>query len=89
MVEVAATREGLVDPSRRDTSTYFASWQDGGRFASESPYQLPAEAWERLRGNEELAYRVWTSASTGGWRSVAASTPDDDIGRAPVMRITD
>ena len=60
--EVAATADLLDQESGQSLDESYASWEDGG-FLSDSSYQLSDAAWERIRGNDRLFYRAWTTSS--------------------------
>ena len=70
--EVAATADLLDQESGQSLDEYYASWEDGG-FLSDSSYQLSDAAWERIRGNDRLFYRAWTTSSATEWTDTLAT----------------
>jgi hypothetical protein len=90
VVEVATSAE-LFDTANngatRDETNFYASDADTGGFLSELEYQLPAAAWQRLRGADALYYRIFTSASDQGWVDWDVSTADNLYFDAPSVRL--
>jgi hypothetical protein len=90
VVEVATSAE-LFDTANsggmRDDTNFYASDAESGGFLSEPDYQLPAAAWQRLRGAAALYYRIFTSASDQGWVDWDVSTPDSAYVGAPSVRL--
>src|SRR5215216_4202066 len=55
-----------ANSSRRTPQTHYGSWQDTP-FMSSASYTLSQTVWTQLKGNAQLHYRLWTSASNSGW----------------------
>jgi hypothetical protein len=94
-VEVA-TRPELFNhatyASQRNDDNFFGSWRAMPfGFASVYPtsYQLPAQAWERLRRNAtRLYYRLWATDSPNSWVNSVTATPDSGTSAAPMLSLT-
>lgn len=72
----------------RTPETAYGSWEDMLSQAA-STFDLPAQAWQRLRGADRLYYRVhtgWDQDWTGG---SLVSTPGDESASAPSTELTD
>jgi N-acetyl-anhydromuramyl-L-alanine amidase AmpD/heat shock protein HslJ len=83
---------GLFDADRADErsgSTWYSSWGDPDapvRLEGEI-YWLPEPAWEHLRGNDRLWFRIGTTPAEDSWDGYVVSTADDDGDNAPSFRI--
>jgi metacaspase-1 len=90
IIEVA-TDASLFDTSnasdRRDDGNFYGSWSDQNHF-SDPHYTLPADVWDRLKGADQLYYRVGSVATPAGWTNYQVSTEDDDYQSAPSIMIT-
>lgn len=88
-VEIA-TQPELFDANghghERNSGNFYASWTTG--LSSTSPWQMPQEAWERLRGASRLHYRAHVADSTA-WANHAVTTPDGAGASAPSLSITE
>lgn len=87
-VEVA-TGWQLFDGSHdadRTADTFFASWE-ASPLLEGSSYDLPDDAWQRLRAADRLYYRVH-SATDSSWTDWQVSTPDDEAADAPWIEVT-
>ena len=71
--EIAARRELLDVESGQPLSEYYASWEESP-FMSAPVYTLPQTAWDRIKNNNQLFYRVWTSSSATDWVNTISST---------------
>ena len=72
-VEFAARPE-LLDTRPAGSSEYYASWNDSTQLMSSPAYTLPQGAWDRIKNNDKLYFRVWTSSSQSDWVNTLAST---------------
>jgi hypothetical protein len=83
-----ATEEGRPAPAE-----FFASWEDGLRSVPEGEervvFPVPPEAWKRLHDNQQVFYRLVTSASADAWRDVEWSYPTDSDAAPPSVAIVD
>jgi hypothetical protein len=77
----------------RTSDNFYASWDDPdpavpARYTSPT-YHLPRYAWDSLKVNDKLYYRVGTtkSADPDRWDNYLASTTDGDAAQAPSMNI--
>jgi hypothetical protein len=80
-----ASDAGIFDDYDQGTDgTFYATWQDSDapNRHTESSYTLPDAAWERLRGNSELHYRIGVTAQEDSWDGW-------DVSTARSVRITD
>jgi len=82
--------------SRRTADLFYGSWESGliRMTGSSAVYQLPADAWTRLRGTaeaqrqENLFYRVLTAASDNRtWSNAQASTADTEYREARFIKL--
>jgi subtilisin family serine protease len=92
-VEVATQRE-LMDElghaADRRSDNFFAAWEaEPLRSAPTYPaaYQLPADAWERLKYAPALYYRAWSSARASEWSDPRPSLDAGDFAQAPSVEI--
>lgn len=73
----------------RASSNWYSSWDDPQapvRLVGEL-YWLPDEAWEALRGNDLLWFRIGTTPAEDSWDGYTVSTADDDGYSAPSLQI--
>ncbi len=81
-VEVAA-RADLFDSAgagdMRTDANFFASWQTGGLLNAPS-FQLPDDAWARLRSADRLFYRMLSSSDQSAWSNVMVTPPSGAAG---------
>ncbi len=86
-VEVA-TRAELFDNaahgSERNSSNFFASWQEA--LSEFSPYQLPDSAWQQLSNADRLFYRAHV-ADDNAWSNHATTTSGASSASAPFVTI--
>ncbi|MES2462221.1 MAG: hypothetical protein V4671_16670 [Armatimonadota bacterium] len=88
----AATRadllhRGLYGHLRTDDN-FYASWRVLPHRSGRS-FTLPADVWERLRGADQLFYRLWQSDEANRWSNPSATTADRDCRQAPFIQIVD
>jgi hypothetical protein len=78
-----------ANAAKRNAANFFASWTSGliGPVVS-STYAIPSEAWEQLRSNDALYYRVLSSSSGDSWQSAKASTSDGGVFSAGKIQVT-
>ena len=90
IVEISADPAlfGSTD-GRDDAGRWYASWNDPDAPARycEDVYWIPTAAWENLKGNDKLYFRIGTTSSETDWSDYAVSTQDDCGSDAPSMAI--
>ncbi|NPV63857.1 MAG: S8 family serine peptidase [Methanotrichaceae archaeon] len=77
--------------AERKPSNFYGSWMEEGLIEvhGTTMYTLPRKAWELLRNNERLFYRIVTSATfTPQWSNVLYSISDLQAADAPWIEIT-
>jgi len=74
----------------RTAENFYGSWEDPDAPAryTDSTYTLPDAAWEQLKQNDRLYFRIGTTTSEDSWDDYAVSTGDDDGANAPSLEIT-
>src|SRR5262249_46635197 len=76
--------------SQRDDSNFFGSWRTAPfSFAWNYPasYELPIEAWNRLRGAGRIYYRLLATDSPNSWVNQVTTTPDQAHQGAPFIEV--
>jgi hypothetical protein len=90
--EITSDPACFGDSSKRTNHNFYASWGDPQAKArnTEPHYTLPSYAWEALRTNDKLYFRVGTtsSADPDRWDNYLVSTTDGDAASSPSMTIT-
>lgn len=74
----------------RTTATWYASWADPGAPAryTDTSYTIPQKAWDNIKGNDKLYYRVGSTSSLTAWDNYQVSVTDGDAPTsAPSIRI--
>lgn len=84
--EIAARRELLDAESGQPLSEYYASWEESP-FMTAPVYTLPQTAWDRIKNNNQLFYRIWTSSSAADWVNTISSTGDAGSSAAPSIQV--
>ena len=86
-VEIACRAE-LFDNdkhgSERTEANFFASWEQG--MLSEVPFTMPADAWDRLKLEDQLYYRVHV-ADDNNWANYGVSVGDEASANAPMIAV--
>jgi hypothetical protein len=86
-VEIAS-RADLFDQAahgdERDAHNFYASWEQG--MLDEVPFTMPSDAWERLKVENQLYYRVHV-ADDNSWSNHGVSVADNDAANAPFIKI--
>lgn len=78
--EITSDTRNFGDFSGRTTSNFYASWADPGAQArmTDPAYTLPPGAWNALKDNGTLYYRVGSTTSLTGWDNYLISVTDAD-----------
>ncbi|MGB9927608.1 MAG: S8 family serine peptidase [Methanosarcina sp.] len=87
-VEVATRAElfnNSAHGSERNQNNFYASWTTG--LESTTPYTLPTDVWERLKGTDRLFYRLHV-ADDNSWSNYGNTVDDEQAESAPNIQIT-
>lgn len=80
--EITSDTENFGNVANRTSGNFYASWYDVNVPAryTDKAYTLPSSAWEALKGNDKLYYRVGstTSQAAAEWKNYLVSTTDGD-----------
>jgi len=78
--EITSDTRNFGDLSARTTSNFYGSWADPSARArmTDVTYTLPQSAWDALKGNNVLYYRVGSTSSLTGWDNYLVSVTDTD-----------
>lgn len=78
--EITSDTRNFGDLSVRTTSNFYGSWADPSARArmTDVTYTLPQSAWDALKGNNVLYYRVGSTTSLTGWDNYLVSVTDTD-----------
>src|SRR5262249_19566949 len=90
MVEVTSDPELFGRRADRSAENFYGSYDDPEVLApyTSSTYTLPQSAWEVLKANDKLFYRVVSTSSETDWKNTMFSTWDGDaVTSAPFITI--
>jgi hypothetical protein len=88
--EITSEPRLFNDERRNNGTNFYASWDDASSPArlTAARYTLPASAWEQIRDNERLWFRIGTTSSANGWDNYMLSTEGTAVSSAPAFDIT-
>lgn len=78
---------GNVTEGERTDDNFYGSWSDTEHLSG-IDYTLPQAAWDRLKANDTLYYRIGSMADSTGWANYMVSTPDQQYDQAPSIAIS-
>jgi len=78
--EITSSTSNFGDFSGRTSANFYGSWGDPNAQArmTDTTYTLPQQAWDALKGNDVLYYRVGSTTSLTGWDNYLVSVTDAD-----------
>lgn len=78
--EITSDTKNFGDLSGRTSANFYGSWADPSAQArmTDPAYTLPQSAWDALKGNDVLYYRVGSTTSLTGWDNYLVSVTDAD-----------
>lgn len=90
-LEITSDYNLFSNRDRRNSSNFYATWKDSDVSSrlTQRTFQLPEDAWNRLKSADKLYYRVGTTSSSDVnlWENFMLSTYDDNAQNAPSIRI--
>ena len=78
--EITSDTSNFGNFAGRTAANFYASWDDSSAQArmTATTYTLPQSAWDALKGNDTLYYRVGSTTSLTGWDNYLVSVTDTD-----------
>jgi len=78
--EITSDTSNFGNFSGRTAANFYASWDDSSAQArmTATTYTLPQSAWDALKGNDTLYYRVGSTTSLTDWDNYLVSVTDTD-----------
>lgn len=75
--------------NNRNIQNFYATWADGqvSNRLTDNEFILPAHAWNNLKRNDRLFYRIGTTSSLSGWENFEVSVEGRNHASAPSFKI--